>query len=316
MKKTMWSATVGVTAATALVLSGCSGDGGGEADSAEYTIGATTWSRSFEFYQDIEKGMQDNAAGELSFQFHDPNGDLAVQTAAVEDFIAKGVDLVTIVPIDSEASAAEGRMVTDAGIPLITVDIAITEDVGQVAHVASDNRGGGEIAAEKMSELLGGEGEVAVINNPTITSVVEREDGFIEKLAESAPGVVIVATQSGESTREQALSVAEDLIQANPGLDGIFAVNDAMALGALQAVNAAGLEDQISIIGFDASSEGLAEIASGDSAFKASVAQDPVEIGKIVSETAIQVLQGETVDKLIPVPVVMVDESNYADYVE
>ncbi len=214
----------------------------------------------------------------------------------------------------STASEAEARLVTGAHIPLITVDIAITKDVGQIAHVASDNHLGGELAAQKMSDLLGGKGEVLVIDNPAITSVVDREKGFAAKLAQVAPGVKIVASQSGEFKREKAQAVTEDLLQAHPNVTGIFAVNDEMALGALQAVIAAGRQDKVSIIGFDASSEGLAQIAKGNSAFKATVAQDPVQIGKVVAQTALAVLKGEKVNKLIPVPVVLVDKSNYANY--
>ena len=279
-----------------------------------YKIGATTWSRSFEFYQDIEKGMKEEGGDKVVFDFRDPNGDLAAQTSQMEDFVAKKVDLVTVVPIDSTAAEAEARLVTSAHIPLITVDIAITKDVGQIAHIASDNHEGGELASQKMADLLGGKGEVIVIDNPAIVSVVDREKGFSAKLAQIAPGIKIVASQSGDSKREKAQAVAEDLLQAHPNVTGIFAVNDEMALGALQAVVAAGRQDKVSIIGFDASSEGLAEIAKGNSAFKASVAQDPVLIGKIVTRTALSVLKGEKVDKLIPVPVVLVDKSNYTNY--
>jgi ribose transport system substrate-binding protein len=281
-----------------------------------YKIGATTWSRSFEFYQDIEKGMKEEGGDKVAFDFRDPNGDLAAQTAQMEDFTAKKVDLVTIVPIDSTASEAEARLVTDAHIPLITVDIAINKEVGQVAHIASDNHLGGELAAKKMADLLGGKGEVVVIDNPAIVSVVDREKGFAAKLGEIAPGVKIVASQSGESKREKAQAVAEDLLQAHPNVTGVFAVNDEMALGALQAVIAAGRQDKVSIIGFDASSEGLKEIAKGNSAFKASVAQDPELIGRIVTRTALAVLKGDKVDKLIPVPVVLVDQSNYSKYIK
>jgi ABC-type sugar transport system substrate-binding protein len=259
--------------------------------------------------------MKEAGGDKVVFDFRDPNGDLAAQTAQIEDFVSKKVDLVTIVPIDSTAAEAEGRLVTSAHIPLITVDIAITKDAGQVAHIASDNHQGGEIAAKKMADLLNGKGEVLVINNPAIVSVVDREKGFAAKLAEIAPGIKIVASQSGESKREKAQAVAEDLLQAHPNVVGIFAVNDEMALGALQAVIAAGRQDKISI-GFDASSEGLKEIAKGSSAFKASVAQDPVQIGKIVTQTALSVLKGDKVDKLIPVPVVLVDKSNYANYLK
>ena len=277
-------------------------------------VGATTYSRSFEFYQDIEAGMKEEGGDAVSFDFRDPNGDLAVQTAQMEDFVANGVKLVTMVPIDSTAGEAAARLVTSAGIPLITVDIAITADVGQVAHIASDNHYGGAIAAEKMAALLGNKGEVLVVNNPAIVSVVDREKGFTEKLAEIAPDVKVVASQSGDSKREKAQAVAEDLLQAHPNAVGIFAVNDEMALGALQAVIAAGRQDKMSIIGFDASSEGISEIAKGNSAFKATVAQDPVGMGKIVTKTALAVLKGGKVDKFIPVPVVLVDSSNYTNY--
>ncbi len=279
-----------------------------------YKIGATTYSRSFEFYQDIEKGMKEEGGDKVVFDFQDPNGDLAVQTSQMEDFVSKKVDLVTIVPIDSTAAEAEGKLVTAAKMPLITVDIAITKDVGQVAHIASDNHEGGELAAKKMADLLGGKGEVVVIDNPAIVSVVDREKGFAAKLAEIAPGIKIAASQSGDSKREKAQSVAEDLLQAHPNVTGIFAVNDEMALGALQAVIAAGRNDKVSIIGFDASSEGVAEIAKGTSAFKASVAQDPEQIGRIVTRTALSVLKGEKVERLIPVPVVLVDSSNFSKY--
>ncbi len=286
----------------------------GAAWAQQFTAGATTYSRSFEFYQDIESGMKEEGGDQITFDFRDPNGDLAVQTGQMEDFVAKGVNLVTMVPIDSTAGEAAARLVTSAGIPLITVDIAIAADVGQVAHIASDNHFGGEIAARKMSELLSGKGEVIVINNPAIVSVVDREKGFTEKLAEIAPDIKVVASQSGDSKREKAQAVAEDLLQAHPNAVGIFAVNDEMALGALQAVIAAGRQDTMNIIGFDASSEGISEIAKGSSAFKATVAQDPVGMGRIVAKTALTVLKGESVEKFIPVPVVMVDSSNFSEY--
>lgn len=303
-----------VIATGALALSACAGGGSATAEKSGFTVGSSTYSRSYEFYQEVEAGMGEGAAGKIDYDFQDPNGDLAAQTTQVENFVSRGVDLVTLVPVDSDAAEAESQMVTSAGIPLITVDIAVSKDVGQVAHIASDNHEGGALAAQKMSDLLGGTGSVFVISNPAITSVVDREKGFEEKLAEVAPGIQIVASQSGDSKREQAQAVAEDLLQAHPEVTGIFAVNDEMALGALQAVVAAGRQNSVSIIGFDASSEGVAEIAKGDSAFKASVAQDPVQMGRIVTSTALDVLNGKPVDKFIPVPVTLVDSSNYQNY--
>jgi ribose transport system substrate-binding protein len=309
-----------VCAATTLAFSACGSSddesssgaaaGGGSGDKP--TIAMTTYSRSFEFYQDIEKGAQSEAQGKADLLLKDPNGDLAAQTANIEDFVSRNVDLVAVVPIDSAGAAAEGQMVTAAKIPLMTVDIAIADDVGQKTHIASDNIEGGKIAATKMAELLKGKGKVAIINNPAITSVVDREKGFKEEASKTA-GLEVVASQSGDSKREKAQAVAEDLLQKYPDLKGIFAVNDEMALGALQAVIAAGRDD-MSIIGFDASAEGLKEIKSGTSPFKASVAQDPVHMGEVVVETALQILNGESVPAAIPVPVTLVDAKNVDEH--
>jgi ribose transport system substrate-binding protein len=265
------------------------------------TIGFSNWSRGFEFYTDMEVGLQEKA-DELGIEIimQDPDGDLAEQTKQLENYIARGVDGVIVVPIDSEASADEIKMVNDAGIPLITIDIAATGGGEVLSHIASDNYLGGVLAAEFMGEELGGAGTVAIINNPTITPLIDRENGFKDTLAEKYPDIEIVSVQSGESQREKGLEVAENILQKETDLGGIFGVNDMMALGALQAVQAKNMDTVV--IGFDATEEARTAI-KGDTPMKASIAQKPKLLGATGIEVMMNILNGQSVEALIEVEV-------------
>lgn len=273
------------------------------------TVGFSNWSKSFEFYVDLEKGMQEVADAEgVTLLVKDPNGDLAAQTKNLEDFITQGVDGIIIVPIDSKAAITEVEMVNGKNIPVVTTDIAVEGGI-IASHIASDNRLGGELAADFIGKQLNGKGKIAIINNPTITSVIEREEGFTEKIKKDYPGIEIVSVQSGESKREKAMSVTENILQTNPDLKAIFSVNDMMALGALQAVQAAQKDKDIIIVGFDATEEAVKYIKEG-SALRASVAQKPIELGKATMEAMLKAINGEPVEKNISVPVELVTIDN------
>lgn len=273
------------------------------ASKKSFVVGASTWSRRFVFYREVEAGMKEAALKYgIKLLTVDPNGDLVQQTAQVEDFISQKVDLISLVPIDSKASVSEIQMANKAGIPVITSDIAATGGGNVVAHIASDNKFGGRLAGEYMAKLLHGKGKVVIINYPFITSVIEREEGFKEVI-KKYPGIEIVAVQSGDSKRDKAMSVMENLLQAHPDLDGVFTVNDMMGLGALQAVQAAG--KNVAIIGFDANDEAIDAMKKG-TPYKASVAQKPRELGRLTIETAWKILNGEKVPASIPVPVELV----------
>ena len=147
-----------------------------------------------------------------------------------------------------------------ANIPVFTADIASTSPLGRVvAHVASDNKQGGRQAAQLLAEALHGEGNVAILSHPEVTSVTDRVAGFKEETAKH-PGMSIVVELSAEGKRDKAVKVMEDLLQSHPDLRGVFAINDDSALGALAAVEAAGMLAQISIVGYDATPEARAKI--------------------------------------------------------
>lgn len=179
-----------------LVLSACSAQPGKtaaeteakKADTEKLLVGFSNWSRSFEFYVDIETGMKEKA-DELGIELitQDANSDLTEQTKQLENYITRKVDGIIIVPIDSEAAGDEVQMVNDAGIPIVTLDIAVTGGGTVNSHLESNNYMGGEKSADFIAEQLGGKGTVAVIDNPTITSLIARTDGFTNTIAENIP---------------------------------------------------------------------------------------------------------------------------------
>ncbi len=309
------------------MMAGCSMESGIE-DSAEnngsedtkqsggdnLTIGFSNWSRSFEFYVDLEEGMQEKA-DELGVELviQDADGDLTEQTSQLENFVSRDMDGIIICPIDSEASGSEVEMVNAEDIPLATVDIECTGGGEVVTHVASDNYLGGQLAAEYVGEALGGEGKIAVISNPTITTIIEREKGFTETIEKEYPGIEIVANQSGESTREKGMEVAENILEKNPDLDAVFGTNDMMALGAVQAIQAKNLDTIV--VGFDATEEACNGMKEG-SPMKASVAQQPQLLGATVLESLVNYINGEDVEPEIKVEVKLVTEENADDYLK
>lgn len=277
-------------------------------------VGFSNWSRSFEFYVDIENGMKE-LADELGIEIitQDANGDLTEQTKQLENYITRDVDGIIIVPIDSEAAGDEVQMVNDAGIPLVTLDIAVTGGGKVMSHLESNNYMGGEKSADYIAEQLGGKGTVAVIDNPTITSLIARTDGFTDVMAKKYPGIEIVTIQSGDSDREQGMQVAENILQKHPDLDAIYCTNDAMGLGALQAVQAKGMDTII--VGFGAFEEALQEIKAGSN-YKASFSQEPVSMGKASMEVMAKILNGEEVEPFIEVDVGLITIDNVDDYLK
>ncbi|MEF9973973.1 MAG: substrate-binding domain-containing protein [Clostridia bacterium] len=275
-------------------------------------IGFSNWSRAFEFYVDIEEGMQAAAeAAGVDLIIVDPSGDLNTQTEQLEDFVARGVDGIIMVPIDSAASASEVEMVNEANIPLITLDIECTGGGKVLSHIASDNHLGGVLAARFIGDYLGGKGQVAILDNNTITSLIDREKGFTETMATEYPAIDIVSIQSGESTREKGMEVTENWLINYPDLKAIFGTNDMMCLGAVQSIDAAGAD--VIVVGFDATAEACTVIAE-DGAMKASIAQQPKLLGQVGMETMMKILAGETVEYLTQADVVPVSKENVADY--
>ncbi len=297
-----------VAAVSALMLTACGGetddgDTGSEAGNggSDYTIGLAVSTLNNPFFVALRDGAQaaaDEAGVELSVT--DARDDATEQANQVANFQTQQLDAVLINPVDSDAAGPIVSPLVADEVPVIAVDRAV-EGAEVDAFVASDNVEGGRLAAQALAEAIGEEGQVIVLQGVAGTSASrERGQGFDEGIAEF-PGIEVVAKQPADFDRTQGLDVATNLMQANSDVVGIFAENDEMALGAVQALgDRAG--DDVFIVGFDATDDGQAAVSEGT--MYATIAQQPEELGRAAVEAAIAILDGEGVDDTIAVPVV------------
>ena len=268
------------------------------------TIGLAVSTQSNPFFVDLREGAEAKAA-ELGVQLRvvDAQDDSARMLAGIEDLIAAGVDVLLINPTDSAAVIPGVLAANRAGIPVITVDRAADGGV-IVSHIASDNVLGGRMAAELVVQASGGQAKVVELEGiPGTTAARERGQGFNEVIGQY-PGITVVARQEAGFYRARGLTVMENILQAQPQIDFVFAHNDEMALGALVAIEAAGRASQIKVIGFDATDDAVRAVREGR--MLATVAQQPRLMGALGVEVAVKVLRGETVDAFIPVPLALV----------
>ena len=275
----------------------------------EVTIGVSLLTRAHVFYRDLEDGLQDGAAEHgYRLLINAAEWDASRQIAQIEDFLTRGVDALVVSPVDSSGIGAGVRAANRAGVPVFTADIAsFSGDV--VSHIASDNLAGGRLAGEYLARRLDGRGKIAIINQPIVTSTLDRVEGFRQVIARY-PDIEIVADVDGQGLRDRALQAASDVLQAHPQLDGIFAINDDSALGTLAAVEDFN-RDGIVIVGYDATPPARDAIQAGR-ALEADVVQYPYEIGRRTMATIARFLAGEEVPSVVPVEVGIVDRESLA----
>lgn len=299
MKKLSWTLALSAS----LLLGACSmspnGDDSASKDSKksndDMKIGLSVSTLNNPFFVTLSDGAKKEAKKEhVNLTVVDAQDNASKQASDVEDLIQQDVDLIIINPTDSEAVASAVESANDAKIPVITVDRS--SDGGKVvAHIASDNVKGGEIAGDYLKSLIGDGAKVAELEGVAGSSAArDRGEGF-HKVADK--GLDVVKKQTANFNRSEGLTVMENILQSNPDIKGVFAHNDEMALGALEAIEASG--KKIKVVGFDATDDAVKAVKSGKLA--ATIAQQPTEIGEIAVETAVKSLKGEKVEKNIPV---------------
>lgn len=275
------------------------------------TIGLAISTLQNPFFVTLRDGAQEAAdAAGAELVVADAQDDAQTQASDMEDFITRGVDVIIVNPVDSAAVVSSVEAANDANIPVITVDRA--SEGGEIAaHIASDNVQGGQMACEFLLEQIGGSGNVAQLEGiPGTSAAQDRGEGCQEAL--DAAGVELVATQTANFDREEGLSVAQNIFQANPDLNGLFAQNDEMALGAVEAAREAGILGDVVIVGFDAIDDALKAIKDGDMA--GTIAQQPAEMGRLSVEAAVDIAAGNQVEKDQPVEVLLVTKDNVNDF--
>ena len=270
------------------------------AQAESYTIGFAVSTLENPFFVTMKDAAVAKAA-ELGVELVvlDAQDSAETQASQVEDFITRGVDLLIINPVDSDAIGTSVMACNEANTPVITVTRA--SNAGTVVqHLDIDNKEAGRLDAEQLLKDLDGKGKVAILEGIAgSSSAIEREEGFVDALKGSE--VEVVTSLTANYSREEGATVTEDILQSNPELDAIYAHNDEMALG---AVAAAGRSAEIKIYGIDATDDALVAVENGEMA--ATVQQQPDLQIETALENAIKYLGGETLEPLVNIPLKLI----------
>jgi ribose transport system substrate-binding protein len=271
------------------------------------------------FFIDMQRGAEDAARQlnvDLVVQAAERETDVERQMQIVENLIQARVGALALTPSGSREVVPAVGKANAANIPVVIVDTRLdpttakNAGVKTASFVGSDNYRGGQIIGDYLTKASGGHAKVAILEGiPGHETGDSRVRGFHDAI-KASPGIVVVASQPANWERDQGFTVFQNILQAHPDVDTVFACNDIMALGAVEAIAAAGKRGTIRVLGFDAIEDARRAIADGR--MEATVAQFPDEMGRIAVETAVKALKGETVPPDIGVRIGLVTKDNAA----
>ncbi len=301
----------------ALLLSACNrgdpmapGTGG---TAGKPTVALVVKTLNNPFFIEMQRGAEEAAKKEgvnLIVQAADREVDVERQMQIIENLIERKVSALCIAPSGSREIVPVVVKANRANIPVLIVDTrvderALTAAGGKIAtFIGSDNYDGGRLAGAFLVEKLGGKGNIAILEGIAGHETGDaRLRGFKEAVAK-ASGIKIVASQPANWERDQGFNVFQNILQANPAINALFACNDLMALGATEAIAAAGKTGKILVVGFDAQPEARAAIQKG--AMAATVAQFPSRMGATAVQNAARLLRGETIESFSPVSIELI----------
>ena len=266
------------------------------------TIGLSLSTLNNPFFVTLQEGAQAKA-DELGMELIvvDAGDDSAKQASDIEDLISKNISVLIVNPVDSDAVAPSVEDAIAKDIKVVAVD-RMVNGVDVDCSIASDNVAGAQMAADYIVELVGEGAKVAELQGVNgASATIDRGEGF-HKVADEK--LDVVASQTANFNRAEGMSVMENILQANPDVQAVFAHNDEMALGAVEAISG----KEIVVAGFDATDDAIAAVKEGTMA--CTVAQKPDLMGATAVETAQKLMNGETVEKSMPVEVMLVTKEN------
>lgn len=306
-----WLKGLGIVAVLFIVLAACSTDAPGSADkkdgdkkAEDIKIGLSISTLNNPFFVTLRDGAEETAK-EAGYKMvtSDAQDDPSTQLSDIEDLLQQGIDVLLVNPVDSDAISSAIALANDANVPVVTVD-RNAEGGEVVTHIASDNESGGEMAAEYITEQLEDKGDVVELEGISgSSSTRERGKGF-HNIVDDMDDIDVVANQSADFDRTKGLSVMENILQSKGKIDAVFAHNDEMALGAVEALEGQGMLDDVIVVGFDATDDAVAAVEEGR--MDATIAQQPDLIGESAVEAAGKIAKGEEVDEFIPVELQLV----------
>jgi len=267
-----------------------------------------------QFWQAVKLGAE-NAAKQynVDITFEGPESESQVdkQMEMLQTALDKHPAALCFAALDSKAAIPLLEKAKAANIPVVGFDSGVDSDI-PVTTAATDNVAAAAFAADKMAELIGDKGEVAVIvHDQTSRTGIDRRDGFINQMKNKHPNVTIVDLQYGAGDQLKSTDIAKAVIQAHPNLKGYFGANEGSIIGVLNAVKELKKEGQLVVIGYDSGQQQMDAIRSG--AESGAITQDPIGIGFKCVESAYKAIKGETLPKTIDTGFHWYDKTNIDD---
>ena len=298
-----------LTAAMVLSLTACrividGEEGSSSVAKVDGSIGLAVSTQNNPFFVTLVEGAKGAAAKlGVDLQVTDAGDDAAKQATDIETLVASGISVLIVNPVDSDAVAGSVQAAISKGVKVISVDRAVN-GVEVDCEIASDNVAGAAMATQFIVDTLGEGTVVAELQGTTgASAAIDRSAGFHQIADEK---LNLVASQTANFDRAQGMSVMENMLQGNGDIQAVFAANDEMALGALEAISGAG--KNVLVVGFDATDDAIEAVKAGR--MGGTVAQQPALLGSTAVENALRLINGETVEKKIPVEVTLITKEN------
>lgn len=312
-----WACVAGV------ILAGCGGGGesqqgaaeggrGGGGATEKKVVAVIPKGTTHVFWKTVHAGAE-KAAKELGVDAvwvgAENESDRKQQIDLVQNFISRKAAAIVLAPLDEVALVRPVQEAVRRGIPVVIIDSALKSDA-QSSFVATDNRAGGRLAAQRLGEILGGKGKVILMRYAEgSASTHNREEGFLQELKAKFPDIEIISdNQYSGTTKETALQTGQNLLNRFPEVDGIFCPNESSTFGMLRALQIAGKAGKIMFVGFDTTPELLEAMGQGH--IHGLVSQDPFDMGYQGVKAAVAVTQGKEVSKRIATRLLMVTPEN------
>ncbi|MBS5664893.1 MAG: substrate-binding domain-containing protein [Roseburia sp.] len=283
-----------------IVIDGEGGSTGSKASGASGAIGLSISTQNNPFFVTLAEGAKKAAkqAG-VPLTVVDASDDATKQVSDIEDLVSKNVSVLIVNPVDSDAVTGAVEAAIAKGVRVISVD-RVVNGVDIDCQIASDNVAGAELATQYIVDTLGENVKTAeLVGTSGASASIDRSQGF-HNIADKK--LKVVASQTADFDRTQGMTVMENMLQADSSIQAVFAGNDEMALGAVEAIS--GAKKDVLVVGFDATDDAIEAISQGR--MGATIAQQPDLIGSTAVENAIRLTKGESIPKEIPVEVTLI----------
>ncbi|HWK46262.1 MAG TPA: sugar ABC transporter substrate-binding protein [Stellaceae bacterium] len=266
----------------------------------------------------LRNGMKDYAAQQpgVDIQFEDAQNDVGKQLNQIQNFIAEKLDAIIVNPVDTDATPKMTKLAADAGIPLVYVNRMPADKTlpAKVSFVGSDEKDSGTLEMTETCKLLGGKGKILVMMGELSNQAARQRTQDVEDVikTDGCKGIEILNKQTGNWKRTEGTDLVTNWLSSGLKPDAIVSNNDEMAIGAIQALKAAGASGKVIVSGIDATQDGLAAMKAGD--LKVTVFQNAAGQGKGAVDTALKLAKGEKVESMVWVPFELVTPANMDKY--